>query len=207
MRASPSPVPLKSEGCSTVENPGRNRWARSSDGEVPSPRALAARSTASQSIPRPSSLTTMLSRSSAMEATRLTVPMPGFPSPRRCSTGSMPWSTALTTRCRSGSRSRSTIWRSTSASAPFDSNRTSLPTLRPTNFTSWEKVSSASRSGTLASATAPACRSVTSAARRSSWSRQAATSLSGSVPSNATWVRSASASASSPSSTARLMIR
>ena len=55
------------------------------------------------------------------------VPSAGLPAAARASGGSRPWSTALRTRCRSGSSSASTSSLSSSVSSPASSRRARLP--------------------------------------------------------------------------------
>ena len=130
----PTPRPETVVTCSLSENPG---WQMSSStwdalisaiaSAVTRPRSTAAAAIRSGSIPRPSSLTSMITIPRSRRADSRSVPDGDLPAASRSAGLSNPWSTALRSRCTSGSPSASNAVRSSSTSSPSMTSCASLP--------------------------------------------------------------------------------
>ena len=101
--------------CSAVEKPGvkMSSAARAASTAAASPdsmrpRSTALRATRAGSTPRPSSRTSITTPPPAWRAATVRRPRGGLPAATRSSGGSRPWSSALRTRCTSGSPIAST---------------------------------------------------------------------------------------------------
>ncbi|GIV00944.1 MAG: hypothetical protein KatS3mg014_2559 [Actinomycetota bacterium] len=130
----PTPRPETFVTRSAVEKPGRKMRSRISrslrrvawSGPT-KPRSSALANTRSGSIPAPSSVISMFTWPPSWNARTSRRPSAGFPAASRASGASIPWSTALRTRCVSGSLIASMIERSSSVSSPSISIRTRFP--------------------------------------------------------------------------------
>ena len=130
----PTPRPEISDTDAAVESPAWKISAATCSGGRSSatwcgsrPASTARRRTASRSIPAPSSRTSIWIMSRSRRASISMRPASGLPASRRAAGASRPWSTALRSRCTSGSASRSRIERSSSSSAPRSATSTCLP--------------------------------------------------------------------------------
>ena len=130
----PTPRPETLVTAAAVEKPGskmncntRSSGSAAASSAATSPRATAFARTADTAIPPPSSSTSIVTWPLSLNARRASLPTCGLPRAARTSGGSMPWSTALRTRCVSGSRMLSISVRSSSVSPPSIDSCTSLP--------------------------------------------------------------------------------
>ncbi len=121
----PMPRPASWVSLLAVEKPGsKMKRARSSSESCASgtikPRSIALWRIAMKSRPRPSSDNSTSSCEPSRDSRRLMVPTSGLPASARSAGSSMPCTTALRSRCSSGAVMRSSTWRSSSASTPWN---------------------------------------------------------------------------------------
>ena len=168
----PTPRPDTLVTASAVENPGRARtrssWSSDSASAwgSTSPSRCARSRIRARSMPRPSSLTLIATLARSRTAVRTISPSGGLPRRRRSAGVSMPWSTALRSRCSNGSPSSSRIARSSSISFPSTRNATCLSSSRARSRTRRGKRSNTCHTGVMRAWMIPAWRS---AERREIW--------------------------------------
>ena len=168
----PTPRPDTLVTASAVEKPGRASTRKSCSSVSASacvsttPSRCARSRILRRSTPRPSSATVIVTLARSRCAVSTTSPSGGLPRRRRSAGGSMPWSTALRSRCMSGSPSSSRIARSSSISLPSTRNATCLPSSRATSRTSRGNRSNTCHTGVMRAWRISACRSDE---RRETW--------------------------------------
>ena len=138
----PTPRPEILVTSAAVEKPGSRISSTISDSVISATWAVVTNrfSTADAatfwgSMPRPSSLTSMMTWPPSCTAESRMVPTGSLPSSARSSLGSSPWSTALRTRWTSGSRMDSMMVRSSSMPSPVISTWARLPAALDTSRT------------------------------------------------------------------------
>ncbi len=183
----PTPRPETSVTRPAVETPGRQeRRSASGSGRAAAasapmaPRATAERRRASGSIPRPSSVTSRMTRSRSRRADTSTRPVGRLPATMRSAAVSSPWSTALRSRWRTGSEISSSSARSTSIPVPVTTTSTCFPVRRARSRAARGRRSVRMVSGVMRAVMTRPCRSLAMAWSRStpsSWARRPASGM------------------------------
>ena len=156
----PTPRPLSLVTSLAVEKPGSkiSLTISASAGWLPRstrPLSQARCNTLSRLMPRPSSPMRIRMLPDSWQADSVSRPCAALPEARRCAGVSRPWSSALRTRCISGSAMRSTTDLSSSVSPPWISSVTSLPRSDAVSRTTRRSREKVSPIGTMRSCSVP----------------------------------------------------
>ena len=136
-----------------------------SSSSVATPRSFATSRTRARSMPPPSSLISMITRSACRAARIRICAVGGLPRAARSPGLSMPWSSALRTMCSNGSNSISTMALSASVSSPSISGVTGLPRFSDISRTTRGNLCNTARSGSTRIPRTDSCNSARSRSR------------------------------------------